>query len=58
MYVCRKMRLCAFLLKKGFEYESTREDRFDPERTVWLFKSSPELHNAVEEYYKTIPCCE
>ena len=54
MYVCRKIRLCSFLLKKGFEYEIEREDRNNSERKVWLFRSSPELYNAIEEYYSLI----
>ena len=51
MYVCRKIRLCSFLLQKGFQYESEREDREDSKRKVWLFRSTPELYNAIEEYY-------
>lgn len=54
MYVCRKIRLCSFLLQKGFQYESERADRKDVNRKVWLFKSTPELYNAVEEYYSLI----
>ena len=54
MYVCRKIRLCSFLLKKGFEYEIEREDRNNSERKVWLFRSTPELYNAIEEYYSLI----
>lgn len=54
MYVCRKMRMCSFLLKNGFQYETERADRNDPKRRVWLFKSSPELYNAIEEYYSLI----
>ena len=54
MYVCRKIRLCSFLLKNGFQYESERDDRNTPNRKVWLFRSSPELYNAIEEYYSSI----
>ena len=53
MYVCRKIRLCSFLLKKGFQYETEREDRDNANRKVWLFKSTPELYNAIEEYYSS-----
>ena len=55
MYVCSKIRLCSFLLKKGFKYETEREDRNNSNRKVWLFKSSPELYIAIEEYYSLIP---
>lgn len=51
MYVCRKIRLCSFLLQKGFQYETERADRTDSNRKVWLFRSTPELYNAIEEYY-------
>ena len=54
MYVCRKMRLCSFLLKKGFQYQNERTDKYDKNRKVWLFKSSPELYNMIEEYYSLI----
>ena len=51
MYVCRKMKLCAFLLKNGFHYKKTRPDRYDTKRIVWLFDYTPELLNAVNTYY-------
>lgn len=54
MYVCRKIRLCSFLLKKGFQYEFERADRDNPKRKVWLFKSIPELYIAIDEYYDNI----
>ena len=54
MYVCRKIRLCSYLLSKGFKYESEREDKYDPNRKVWIFKTYPELYNAIEEYYSQI----
>lgn len=51
MYICKKMRLCTFLLKKGFTYVETRKDKYNPKRDVWLFKASPELYLAIDEYY-------
>lgn len=53
MYVCRKLRLCSYLLAKGFSYVSTRPDRDNKKYTVWLFKNTPELQNAKEEYYSS-----
>lgn len=52
MYVCRRMRLCSFLLEKGFKYLSTREDKYNPNYKVWLFENTLELRIAIEEYYK------
>lgn len=51
MYVCRKIRLCSFLLNKGFKYERIDIDVNNPNRKVWLFKDSKELRDAIEEYY-------
>ena len=54
MYVCRRMKLCGFLLKKGFQYIEVVPDRYNPRFNCWLFKNTPELKNAVEEYYSEI----
>lgn len=51
MFVCLKLRLCTYLLEKGFMYERTEPHRDNPKFTVWLFKMSPELRKAVNEYY-------
>lgn len=51
MYVCRKLRLCTFLLQQGFKYIKEAEDKYNSKFKVWLFKNTPELHAAIEEYY-------
>ena len=51
MYVCRRMKLCSFLLSKGFKYEREEKDKNNEKYNVWIFKNSPELRLAVEEYY-------
>ena len=51
MYVCKKLRLCVFLMQKGFTYLEEREDKFNPKFKVWIFEQSPELRVAIEEYY-------
>lgn len=56
-YVCRKIRLCAYLLEKGFEYLVIRQDVFYPDRKVWIFEDTPTLREAIEEYYSLIPSC-
>lgn len=55
MYVCRKMKLCSFLLTKGFKYERIEPNKFNPKYNVWLFRPSPELNVAIEEYYSLMP---
>lgn len=54
-YVCRKIRLCTYLLEKGFEYMEEKPDVFKPNRKVWIFEETPSLRNAIEEYYSLIP---
>ena len=54
MYLCRRMKLCGFLLRKGFKYEKVVQDKYKPNYNCWLFKQSPELKNAIEEYYSQI----
>lgn len=54
MYLCRRMKLCGFLLKKGFKYEKVVPDKYKPNYNCWLFPMSPELKNAIEEYYSEI----
>ncbi len=51
MYVCKKLRLCSYLLQQGFNYIEEKEDKFNPKFNIWIFKNSPELRNAIEEYY-------
>ncbi len=51
MYVCKKMRLCEFLLSKGFKYIRTEPNKFRPGYLVWIFPQSPELWLAINEYY-------
>lgn len=55
MYVCRRMKLCSFLLSKGFNYEKVEQDKFNPKYQVWIFKNTPELKLAIEEYYSQKP---
>ena len=54
-YVCKKMRLVEALALKGLTPFGTMPDRKAPGRTVWLYKSSKLLHDAIEEYYSRIP---
>lgn len=50
-YVCRKIRLCSYLLSHGFTYEREDINIKDPSKKVWLFRDSKELRNTVENYY-------
>lgn len=56
-YVCRKIRLCTYLLEKGFEYVEVQQDVFYPDRKVWIFEETSALRDVIEEYYSLIPSC-
>ena len=49
--VITKIRLCKYLLSKGFVFEETRMDYANPKYVVWVFKNSEDLQNAITEYY-------
>lgn len=53
MYICRKLRLYVYLTQKGFKCELEREDRDNPRYKVWIYKETPELRLAIEEYYSS-----
>lgn len=51
MYLCRRIKLCSFLIKNGFRYEKVVKDKYNPKYNCWLFKNTPELLNKIDEYY-------
>lgn len=53
-YVCKRLRLCHFLLMKGFNFDSYRPDKYNPKFLVWIFKNSDKLQQAVSEYYERL----
>lgn len=53
-YVCKRLRLCHFLLMKGFNFDSYRPDKYNPKFLVWIFKNSDKLQQAVSEYYSRL----
>lgn len=50
-----KIRLLDYLLNRGFEFENKQRDLNNPKRYVWKFKLTPELQQAIEDYYSLIP---
>ena len=50
-YVCRKLFLYNFLTNRGFRPYRTAPDKWDCKKTVWLYDDTPEIRNAVEDYY-------
>jgi hypothetical protein len=54
LYVCKRIRLLNHLTSKGFQFIKTERDRTNPNYNVWIFIETPELRNAIEEYYSSI----
>lgn len=51
-YVCKRARMCSFLMEKGFNPYKISPDRDNPMYDVYLFTASDELYRAVLEYIK------
>lgn len=49
-YVCKRARMCSFLIEKGFTPYKVAPDRDNPMYDVFLFTASPKLYEAVMEY--------
>lgn len=52
-YICKRLRLLDFLMKQGFEVIDTVPDVKNPKYKCWRFKRTPEILEAVEQYYST-----
>lgn len=52
-YVCKRARMCSFLIEKGFQPYKVAPDRDNPMYDVFLFTASSELYKAVMEYINT-----
>lgn len=42
--------LMRFLLEKGFNYLRIEQNRNNPKYCVWVFKDTPELHEAIHTF--------
>lgn len=54
-YVCKRARMCSYLMEHGFQPYQITADRNDPSHEVFLFCSSPDLYKAVMDYIKKCP---
>lgn len=51
-YICRKMRLLNWLCEHGhYPLRSQADIKGNPKFKVWVYESTPELLNCVEDYY-------
>jgi len=49
-YCVRSQRLAGYLMQKGFKLHKIAPNKKYPNRNVFYFSDSDELHNAVEGY--------
>ena len=49
-YVCKRTRMAAYLMERGFQPYKIAPDRDNPVYSVYLFTESPELYRSVMEY--------
>ena len=49
-YVCKRPRMCSYLVERGFSPYKISPDRANPRYNVYLFTATPELHSAVMDY--------
>lgn len=50
-YTCKRLRLLQYLTEKGFQPYLTLPDVKNPKYNVWRFTNSPELEEAINEYF-------
>ena len=51
-FLCKRSRMLEFLRKKGFIPVKTLPDFVNPKYYNWLFENSPELEEAITEYFE------
>lgn len=49
-YVCKRARMCSYLMERGFVPYKVVPDRDNPMYDVFLFTATPELYKHVTEY--------
>lgn len=50
-YTCKRIRLLSYLRAKGFIPYETIPDLQNPKYYNWKFHNTPELQEAIEEYF-------
>lgn len=57
-YVCKRLRLCRYLVEQGFNPYKIVPDRDNPRYNVWLFDQSEQLTTAILRYFSRNDCNE
>ena len=52
-YTCKRLRMLEYLKMRGFKPEVTIPDATNPRYNWWLFEYTPELQQAVSDYFET-----
>ena len=52
-FICRKLRLCTYLVDAGFTPYRIEPDKRNPKYSVFLFEKTPALDIAVFRYFST-----
>lgn len=50
-YVCKRLRLCRYLIDCGFNPYKIAPDRDNPRYNIWLFDQSEQLMVAIMRYF-------
>lgn len=53
-YTVKRLRLLEYLLKNGFEPESTIHDPTNIKYNWWIFKNSCELETCIDTYFENL----
>lgn len=53
-YTCKRLRLLEYLLRNGFSPESECPDPTNIKYKWWIFRNTPELETAIEEYFNQL----
>ena len=52
-FICRRLRLCTYLVDAGFTPYRIEPDKRNPKYSVFLFEKTPALDIAVFRYFST-----
>lgn len=53
-YTCKRLRLLEYLINLGFEPVKSIPDAINPRYNWWLFNNTPELEDAITNYFKDL----